>query len=242
MNQRLEDFSATMATVQDADEAWAVSVGFFESFGFCGAYYGRRDPDNAMTEQDIRISHGLLDWREAYFGNQDHRHDPLFVHAPRLPRRFLTGTEFLDDYPFLNTGDIAVIRRASDFGYCSGLALKMTGDNKGDIRGWNLVSDLSKADARRLCSDVGGMLYLCATLADLKLSHLPDKPATHLTNREIESLCWLAVGLRTDQIAERMGVRPVTVDLHIRNARIRLGARTREQALAIAIQQGSLSL
>ncbi|MCU0906073.1 MAG: helix-turn-helix transcriptional regulator [Rhodobacteraceae bacterium] len=61
-----------------------------------------------------------------------------------------------------------------------------------------------------------------------------------LSPREREVLLWLAAGLRTAQIAHRMGIEPVTVGLHLRGARRKLGARTREQALAIALRDGHI--
>lgn len=62
-----------------------------------------------------------------------------------------------------------------------------------------------------------------------------------LTPRECEALLRLAQGLRTAQIAHRMGIAPVTVDKHLRQAREKLGARTREQALAFAIRDGLIA-
>ena len=62
-----------------------------------------------------------------------------------------------------------------------------------------------------------------------------------LSPRESEALLWLASGLRTAEIAHRMGIEPVTVGLHLRGARKKLGARTREQALAIALRDGHIA-
>ena len=62
-----------------------------------------------------------------------------------------------------------------------------------------------------------------------------------LSPRERETLLWLASGLRTAEIAHRMGIEPVTVGLHLLGARRKLKARTREQALAIALRDGHIS-
>ncbi|MEM8794077.1 MAG: LuxR C-terminal-related transcriptional regulator [Pseudomonadota bacterium] len=56
-----------------------------------------------------------------------------------------------------------------------------------------------------------------------------------LTDREMEALKWLASGLQYDQIGDRMNISVPTVTFHLQNARSKLNARTREQALAIAI-------
>jgi DNA-binding NarL/FixJ family response regulator len=56
-----------------------------------------------------------------------------------------------------------------------------------------------------------------------------------LSPREVEVISLLANGMRTGQISQHLGIRCVTVDLHIRNARKKLNAATREQAVAIAV-------
>ena len=45
-------------------------------------------------------------------------------------------------------------------------------------------------------------------------------------------------GLRSDRIAERMGITGPTVDLHLGRARNKLGAETRAQALVKALSLG----
>ena len=61
-----------------------------------------------------------------------------------------------------------------------------------------------------------------------------------LSPREREVLVWLASGLRTAEIAHRMRIEPVTVGYHLQRARRKLGARTREQAIAIAVRDGHI--
>ena len=63
-----------------------------------------------------------------------------------------------------------------------------------------------------------------------------------LSRREAESLALLAQGLKNQRIAEILGVAEVTVRNHINSARKKLGALTREQAIAIALQHGIIRL
>lgn len=76
---------------------------------------------------------------------------------------------------------------------------------------------------------------------------LPSAPPLYWTGpqlsvRERDALSFLASGLRTARIAERMNIEPVTVNKHFASARRKLGARTREQALAMAIVNRQISL
>lgn len=85
---------------------------------------------------------------------------------------------------------------------------------------------------------LSGALALSAWACEARMSRLgrtEPAPYPRLTERERECLLWLAAGLRNDRIAERLGIRGATVEMHLRNARRKLGARTREQAVARAV-------
>lgn len=63
-----------------------------------------------------------------------------------------------------------------------------------------------------------------------------------LTPREREVFELLARGLTAMQIAERLVLSPLTVRTHIQNAKDRLGAKTRMEALSIALKRGEISV
>jgi DNA-binding NarL/FixJ family response regulator len=59
---------------------------------------------------------------------------------------------------------------------------------------------------------------------------------TVLNDREIETLTWVARGKTSAQIAKIIGLSKRTIDFHLDNARVKLGATTRtEAALKAAI-------
>jgi len=60
--------------------------------------------------------------------------------------------------------------------------------------------------------------------------------------REREILALLAEGATDGQIAARLELSPATVQTHVRNAKAKLGARTRAQAVAMAIQRGLIGM
>jgi PAS domain S-box-containing protein len=62
------------------------------------------------------------------------------------------------------------------------------------------------------------------------------------TSREREVLGLLAAGATDEQIAELLNLSPATVQTHVRNAKAKLGARTRAQAVALALQGGMIDL
>jgi DNA-binding CsgD family transcriptional regulator len=70
----------------------------------------------------------------------------------------------------------------------------------------------------------------------------PYRDGPSLTPREREIFQLLAQGLTGRQIAERLVLSPDTVRTHVQNGIGRLGAKTRGQAIAIALQRGDISL
>lgn len=85
------------------------------------------------------------------------------------------------------------------------------------------------------------VLSLVATNIGLPIdadSDIYNPDIIRLSPREIEVLSWLAQGHMNSRIAEKMSIAEITVRKHIRSAREKLGAATREQALSIAIING----
>jgi DNA-binding CsgD family transcriptional regulator len=64
--------------------------------------------------------------------------------------------------------------------------------------------------------------------------------AGQLTRREQESLRLVAMGMTTTTAADQLGISPETVRTHVRNAMNKLGARTRAQAIAVAMRDGEI--
>lgn len=62
-----------------------------------------------------------------------------------------------------------------------------------------------------------------------------------LTRREREVLSLLAMGLTGPEIADRLALSPATVRTHVQNGIARLGARTRVQAIALALTRGEIN-
>ena len=62
------------------------------------------------------------------------------------------------------------------------------------------------------------------------------------SKREREILTLLARGSTDVQIAEVLSLSPATVQTHVRNAKAKLGARTRAQAVALALVGGLIQL
>jgi FixJ family two-component response regulator len=73
-------------------------------------------------------------------------------------------------------------------------------------------------------------MIIKARLAGVARTEIRTKLAD-LNDREIETLTWVARGKTSAQIAEMLGLAKRTVDFHLDNARNKLGAATRTEAV-----------
>jgi PAS domain S-box-containing protein len=70
----------------------------------------------------------------------------------------------------------------------------------------------------------------------------PAGRSSGLSPRQREVLEMVAEGKTSTDIAERLVVSPETVRTHLRNARLKLGASTKAQAVALAMTRGEIKL
>ncbi|KJV10502.1 LuxR family transcriptional regulator [Elstera litoralis] len=64
-------------------------------------------------------------------------------------------------------------------------------------------------------------------------------PGSHeLTDREIETLTWVARGKSSSEIAEMLGISERTVNFHVENVMRKLDVVSRVQAAVVAVQSG----
>jgi DNA-binding CsgD family transcriptional regulator len=65
-----------------------------------------------------------------------------------------------------------------------------------------------------------------------------NRPGQELSPRHRDTVALLAAGLSSKEIARALGISPRTAEAHIVAIRVRLGAKTNAQAVAIAIRDG----
>jgi len=144
----------------------------------------------------------------------------------------------------------AFLRDAANYGIRSGVSFLLPDTQRASVI-MCLNSELPIIDDRRramLMNNFGAMLTFGYYFHELFMrrvvdagtpSHLEGAP---LTARERECLTMAANGLTTEDIAERLGIKPRTAQFHFDSIRTKLAVATRHEAIARAVQRQIIKL
>jgi DNA-binding NarL/FixJ family response regulator len=138
---------------------------------------------------------------------------------------------------------IGLVRKIADGGFATQVVLYTGAEDDETLRAAmaaGAMGVVAKASAPSVLLEgiravVEGEPYVDPRLYTLLAPKPEDEPL--LTPREREVMQLVAAGLDGEEIAARLFVSPLTVRTHIRNAMERLTARTRPQAVAIALKR-----
>lgn len=141
--------------------------------------------------------------------------------------------------------EVRVAREGAENGVRSGLFVPMASplDPFAPVAGLALAGWMSEGELQKVIAEHGVALlnvayvFHNASIRNVWLEQAGGKP---LSERERDCLRFLADGLRHDAIADTMGIARVTVEMHLRAARAKLGARTLNEAVAKSILFGQL--
>ncbi|MFN3525632.1 MAG: LuxR C-terminal-related transcriptional regulator [Paracoccus sp. (in: a-proteobacteria)] len=200
--------------------AWTVFAAYLGEWGFDRIL--RYDLSGAVP--DVRASFDD-DWIGHYRDRGYAAVDPFPRYCARPGQSVPTGAAYLGDYDYLSPAQKTLIAEAGEAGFNAGFSLTLPDC---PMIAWNIGSGRTRRDVEMMRQEFGGTLAIAMRLFDL---HQRPRPA--LSRRESSVMHLLAAGYRSQEIAHQLGVASVTVDLHLRNARLKLGARTRDQALLI---------
>ena len=172
--------------------------------------------------------------------------EPFLDHCCQSYAITATGVEFADDYSYLDEDSRRFIEAAGRRGFRSGLGIPMRLQSSTRYGGFNLGTSLDRSTfedriwpGREL---VRAFCLIVHRRAEVLLNEghpgaARDMPQV-LSPRERQCIVLLAGGLRVQAIADALGVGESAVALYLRNARTKLGARTREQLVALALTGG----
>lgn len=235
--------------VKGLENRWKMIRDFWAVQGISNPFYMYMNP-TAPQDQATILAEMPRWWADYYLETQAAARDPFFKICTSLSPRS-TGVTFLpENQHMLTKNEIGFIHEASETGLISGFAQPVRTAGRGHFGGWHLGSELARRDFEGLMAENSQKWQLASFLFHQLIqeasgtdhaTEAPENTQVSLSAREVECLTWLANGLRTAQIADRLGLANVTVDMHLKSARRKLAASTREQAIALAIRHGLIS-
>lgn len=232
------DFTTKLSGAASAENIWSASKDFFAQFGVDGLVYLDADDAHFTLYSTLPDS-----WHQHYVESNYQNIDSFAEICCSGTGLVRTGEANLDLYPHLSKAQKTLVQEAGETGYKAGFSSCFRQLSEKGFGGWNMMNSAGKTASNEVMKEHGAMLHMASFCAHQALASAPEpNSATLLSAREIECLQWLSSGLRTQQIAHKMHLKPVTIDFHLRKARQKLGVNTREHALAKALVLGLIAL
>lgn len=238
---------AALAAATTAEDRFAALTKGLGSIGIDIVNYGFFDASAAeRAATDIQFMTTMSSgWMDYYHGDGLAASDPhvLRVQAGRITP-YLWGSTIIDRLD--DPGERRVALEGIDNGLKTGLFVPLASPLEPftPVAGIALASALSEAEFGKLFALHGAALTQIAYIfhhASIRGIWLDRIGAKRLSDRERDCLRHLADGRRQDAIADRLGIARVTVEMHLRSARQKLGARTLHEAIARALIFGEIS-
>lgn len=230
----------------DVHARWRSFTDTLEAVGLDQVNYGLLDPAAATREaaEVLFLSSMRSDWIDYYGERRFDLDDPhvVRVRAGAVSPYLYDGAQAVDRLEDPDARE--VIGQAAEAGLRAQLQVTLLGrDGLRPAGGMCLGSSLGTRDFHRLVEGSEGDLVMVANLfhqralGSLRRLRADVRP---LSARERDCLQYVAEGLRAEAIADRMGLARVTVDMHLRRARVKLRAETLPQAVARALDFGEI--
>ncbi|MFK7985633.1 MAG: response regulator transcription factor [Sandaracinaceae bacterium] len=209
------------------------------AFDISHVIYTMRDARGAPLESSF---HTMPTWWDALCQSQPAgTRDPFLVYCCRRFEPTFSGGSLLANYPYLSARERDFIAMSSTSGFRGGVALPMEIVGQGPVGGWNVGGDFDERRIRALFAERGVEIRLALTVIHQRMAR-SARTANPLSPRERDCLMGLASGEQLKQIGARLGIAYSTVEFHLRNGRRKLGAITREQAVARALSERWIDL
>ena len=240
----MQEFADRLQNLQSTEDIWNEICREYNQYGIEFLIYMFVRP--SAPESNSLVFSNLPKWFSDYYYMEQRWKDDPFLDICNTFMPVLTGREYVDNYAhFLPENQQEFIREAGETGAISGISSPVRLKNSGHFGGWNFLTSMKREAFDKHISTIAENLHLMGFIAHeamLSASNINSdiRANGNLSVREKECLLWLARGLHSYEIAERLNIKIVTVDLHFKRIRAKLGATTREEALVKAITSGEI--
>ncbi|MBN8293494.1 LuxR family transcriptional regulator [Rhodobacter sp. NTK016B] len=230
----LFQFPEKLANAPNVTAACAELVTHMEPFGFSVYAIGAVPHPSAPYPADFLVTNWPQRWQKAYFERQFGERDPTLRAISSLGRAFTIGDLRAGRVGFqLSPDEREVIDFAAELGLPHGLIVPIY-----RAQGYTGIACLVGTGPDPDPETRTRLQFLAEHTHD-RLRELSASgriaPEIRLSNREIEILTYARQGLTDAKIAEAAEISIRTVRFHFENARRKLAARSRAEAIAIAV-------
>ncbi|WP_337660165.1 helix-turn-helix transcriptional regulator [Anderseniella sp. Alg231-50] len=245
MPTAFEDFADQMINLPDADEVWQCTAEFGHNLGFssCSLTMAERT-QSRLESRYLRTDLGN-EFSEAYTKGELIDIDPFLLFSCHKPGAGKVLTRDLSSFPESSPKHQEFLDRVAQAGNTGGIGIPVRTSENQVFGGWMFSSREPEETFHKLVAGHGQEAHLAGLLAYERMVSLGlgrEANEKLLSGREREVLLWLCAGCRVSMIADQLAISESAVNLYIKNARAKLGAKTREQAVARAILSGQIEL
>ena len=224
------------------DDVWRATVECMQLHGIDHIIYvtvASAPPPNPFV-----LSTMPEEWSRRFQGIED-VFDPFLEYCCATYEVTRTGAAFLDDYPYLDETSKMFIQAANEVGFHSGLGIPMRLTGAPRYGGFNLGTSYSRSEFEMNVTPIAEQLRAFCLITHRRIEELmqDDRGSMSLkklSDREKQCLTLLAGGLKVPAIAHHLDLSEAAIRLYVRNARGKLNASTREEAVAIAMAHNFL--
>lgn len=221
-----------MGAQSTSADTWLTAISCLRQIGLSKVVF----LDLRAQNNPLILSNACDDWTKGYRATVRAGHDPfarscLTGHASQL-----TGIGHFAHHQHLPQDAMDQIAAGSDaLNVSAGMSITLEPDAQGAGVGLNLMTDLNVTEFAELRMENEDTWRAWCQLVYAGLN-VPDHDGPKLTVRERDCLAFIADGMRMIEVAHKLGISVGTVELHLRKARTRLKAKTRDQAVALAVR------
>lgn len=245
MPTAFEKFADQMINLPEAGDVWRCTAEFGHNLGFssCSLTLARQS-GSKLESRYLQTDLGH-EFHEAYTRGELIDIDPFLRFSCRKPIAQKALTRDLSSFPESSPKHQEFLDRLAQTGNTGGIGIPVRTSENRVFGGWMFSSREPEETFHQLFADHGHEAHLAGLLAYERMVSLGlgrKVNERRLSGREREVLLWLCTGYRVSMIADKLGISELAVNLYLKNARAKLGAKTREQAVARAIFSRQIEL
>ncbi|MEL7529307.1 MAG: LuxR C-terminal-related transcriptional regulator [Pseudomonadota bacterium] len=215
---------------------------FCDAIGSVGLTHAIYLTDSDSPPADLKIFSTLPgNWPEKRLRGGTFR-EPFLYHCCATFEITKVGAEFLDDHAaYLDDDHRSYVAQMTQYGWHAGLGIPCRLLGTGRHGGFIIGNALSAFVFERKVLPLASQLQSFCLIAHRRLETLQKRETASrnrkpLSPREFQTLDLIARGIRPKQIAHELKVSEASVRLYLKNARQKLGAETRDEAVALFLQ------